>query len=175
MHQLSIFAPLSWNHKTKLSVSRDSYSSDDQTKGLALKAIQMKEEFLLYHYSLLLRCTVGIKGREEDSHCAYITPLAYHYGPSKKDSIDIYSIEDEFMFGDALLVAPVIEHNEKTKRIYIPNDTFYHFSHGKAEVRIYVISLGFRQNALSECISSFDSNVLKSWIYHSFSTARQFF
>jgi len=91
----------------------------------------MKEEFLLYHYSLLLRCTVGLKGEEGKSHCAYITPLAYHFGPSTNESIDIYSIKDHFMFGDALLVAPVITHSQKVKPIYLPDETFYYFRNGR--------------------------------------------
>ena len=75
--------PLSWNHNSKITLLEDDLSSNDPVKNSAKKAIQLKEELILYHYSLLLRCIVGIKGEETDSECAYLTPLAYHYPSSK--------------------------------------------------------------------------------------------
>jgi alpha-glucosidase (family GH31 glycosyl hydrolase) len=57
--------------------------------------------------------------------------MGYTYEPSRNASIDIYSEQEQFMFGDAFLVSPVVKHREQYKKIYLPNDTFYNFSDGK--------------------------------------------
>lgn len=57
--------------------------------------------------------------------------MGYHFGPSNNASIDIYSLQEQFMFGDALLVTPIVRHNEQRKQIYLPNDTFFNLKDGK--------------------------------------------
>ncbi|CAI2376457.1 unnamed protein product [Moneuplotes crassus] len=145
LHQLASFMPLTWNHNSKITVSLENTTATDFAKESAQNALRLKEELILFHYSLLLKCIVGIKGQESKSECAYITPLGYHYSPSKNESIDIYDIKDQFMFGNALLVNPVVNNDEKQKKIYFPEDTFYDFYTGKlveerdAEVLVPVV------------------------------------
>ena len=43
-----------------------------------------------------------------------------------------YGMQDQFMFGEALLAAPVIQKSQEVKRVYFPNGAqFYDFWTGK--------------------------------------------
>ena len=65
-------------------------------------------------------------------------PLLIIIPHQNNSSIDIYAIKDQFMLGQALLVAPVLEHSEKFKSFYLPDDIFYDLSNGKkADVSFY--------------------------------------
>lgn len=44
---------------------------------------------------------------------------------------NVFDIEDEFMLGDALLVAPVLEDYVDTRTVYLPEGTWYEFFTGK--------------------------------------------
>ena len=121
-HQLGIFMPFSRNHNAKTSISQEPYSLGSQLKTFATKAIRMKYSFILYHYNLL-----SIANKDGG---AYITPMWYYFPPSTNSTIDIFSLQEQMMFGPAMLAAPVLDHYEGRKKIYFPDEDFYDFITG---------------------------------------------
>ena len=121
-HQLGIFMPFSRNHNSKTSISQEPYSLGSQLKQFATEAIKTKYSFLLYHYALLHQAN------KEGG--AYITPMSYHFAPSTNATIDIFSMQEQMMFGEALLAAPILDHYESRKKIYFPDEDFFNFITG---------------------------------------------
>ena len=52
----------------------------------------------------------------EESGAPIIRPLLYNYQNDKKT----YEINDEFLFGDNILVSPVVEQGARQKLVYLP-------------------------------------------------------
>jgi alpha-glucosidase len=50
-------------------------------------------------------------------------PFFFHYEGDEKG----YDIQDSYLFGDDILVAPVLEPNVSTRKVYLPDDEWVHF------------------------------------------------
>ena len=110
-HQLGAFMPLSLNFNGKTSIPQEPYSLGTLLRMSASSAINLKYELLLYHYYLFWNTTVD--------GGAYITPLFYTFDEPTDPSIPFYTIQDQFMFGDGLMVAPVLENNQRLKQVVL--------------------------------------------------------
>ncbi len=53
-------------------------------------------------------------------------PLFWHYPKDEK----AYTIKDEYLFGENMLVAPVLEEQQCRRSVYLPEGTWYDFDYG---------------------------------------------
>jgi oligosaccharide 4-alpha-D-glucosyltransferase len=77
----------------------------------------IKERYRLLPYLYTLAWEQTVKGKP------LMRPLYYH---STLDS-NLYQADGQYMLGNSLMVAPVVEKGQKTKRIYFPAGNWYHY------------------------------------------------
>ena len=111
-HQLGVFMPLSMNINARSSIPQEPYSLGTMLKTSSSKSIRLKYALLLYHYYNFYNIT--------KSGGTYITPMCFAFKPTEKVADYFYQMQDQFMFGEAFLVAPVLEKSQSVKRIYFP-------------------------------------------------------
>ena len=73
----------------------------------------LRKELLPYIYNMALRTVKNDK--------PMMRPLIYDY---EKD-VNVINIEDQYMFGDNLLVAPLLEENQNIRKVYLPEGEWY--------------------------------------------------
>lgn len=82
----------------------------------------LRMNLLPYLYSTALYCV------ENDR--PMMRPLVYDWAEDKRTT----DIEDEYMLGESLLVAPLMEENQRSRKLYLPQGSWYGlFSHQKYE------------------------------------------
>ena len=124
--QFAAFTPIFRPHGTALyEVDTAAFSFPSEAalvkepyKGYAKQAIGWRYEFLSYNYSLAYQQTRYGK--------PLIAPLYYYF---QNDTAAV-TIEDEYMWGENILVVPVVEKGAQTRKYYLPGgrwmDIFHH-------------------------------------------------
>ncbi|MDX1618457.1 MAG: glycoside hydrolase family 31 protein, partial [Balneolaceae bacterium] len=99
----------------ELAPDQEPWSFGDKATAICRQAINLRYRLLHYLYTAFRRyCTDGTP---------LLTPMVY-YDPSDKEA---RKHQDEFIFGDHLLVSPVLEKGQKKKKVYLPEGEWYHF------------------------------------------------
>ena len=119
--QFAVFTPILRPHGTALydhdkqapSFPSEAALFDEPYKSIAKKAIIERYKLLPYNYTLAYRQTKFAE--------PIVKPLFYNYA---KDT-NAYKVENEYLFGNNILVAPVIEREQNSKKIYLPNGNWY--------------------------------------------------
>ncbi|MET1248108.1 glycoside hydrolase family 31 protein [Sporolactobacillus sp. STCC-11] len=106
--QVGAFTPLFRNHSSIYTRDQEPWAFDDQTEAINRKYIKLRYQLLPYLYDLL--------HDGESSGLPVIRPLFLHY----QDDVRTYEINDEFLCGDSILVAPVVEQGARTRLVYLP-------------------------------------------------------
>lgn len=105
--QLGCFTPLFRNHSTKGSRSQEPWAFDPQSLAIMREFIQVRYALLPYIYSEYLHSIQNLN--------PFVSPLFLHFGdPALKD------IEDQFMFGNSIMVAPVHIQGARSRFVYLP-------------------------------------------------------
>ena len=89
---------------------------DEPFKKHAKSAIVNRYHRLPYHYSLCYQQTANAE--------PLISPLYYNFSNDTTAS----NVEDEYMYGKNLLVAPVMEKGTKSRSIYLPTGNWYEWN-----------------------------------------------
>jgi oligosaccharide 4-alpha-D-glucosyltransferase len=123
--QFASFTPIFRPHGTALyEVDKNAFSFPSEPaliaepyRSYAKEVIRMRYAMLPYNYTLAYR--QATKGEP------LVAPLYYHF-PADTAA---YTIGDEFMWGENILVAPVLEKdtNNITRKIYLPRGSWYAF------------------------------------------------
>lgn len=129
--QFAAFTPIFRPHGTALfekDTAAYSFPSepaliDTPWKEYAKQAVQLRYSMLPYNYTLAYKQTS--KGEP------LVAPLYYHY---PKD-MAAANVNDEFMWGECILVAPVLEKGLKERNVYLPEGKWYSFY--KDDTNIY--------------------------------------
>jgi alpha-glucosidase len=106
--QVGAFTPLFRNHSTIGSREQEPWAFDKETEDINRKYIKLRYKLIPYLYDLMY------KG--ELTGEPIIRPLLFNYQKDK----NTYEINDEFMFGDSILVAPVVEQGARHRLVYLP-------------------------------------------------------
>jgi oligosaccharide 4-alpha-D-glucosyltransferase len=114
--QFAAFTPIFRPHGTALyekdpnafSFPSEAALIDKPYKALAKKAIELRYLLLPYNYSLAYQQTKYGK--------PLMAPLYYYY-PTDTSAVNI---QVEYMWGENILVAPILDKGEKQRRIYLP-------------------------------------------------------
>ena len=125
--QFAGFTPIFRPHGTALyEIDKNAFSFpsepaliEEPFRSYAKEVINLRYALLPYNYTLAYK--QATKG------APLVAPL-YYYNP--KDTIAML-IEDEFMWGENILVAPVLQKGARERKLYLPEGNWYAFNHFK--------------------------------------------
>ena len=106
--QMGAFTPLFRNHSAMGTRDQEPWAFDKETEDINRKYIKLRYKFLPYIYDVMRET--------EESGAPVIRPLLFNYQSDK----NTYEINDEFMVGEEILVAPVLTQGTKARMVYLP-------------------------------------------------------
>jgi alpha-glucosidase len=112
--EFGIFQPFCRNHSAWNTRPQEPWAFGERFEALIRGALQLRQRLVPYLYSLF----------EEASRTGapILRPLLFAY-PEDETT---YSADDEFMLGDALLVAPIARPGTEYRHVYLPRGTWVH-------------------------------------------------
>lgn len=113
--EVSCFSPLFRNHSALGTRYQEPWRFDEETLDIYRKAVQLRYHLIPYYYDLFFD--------GEKTGLPIMRPLVLHY---EKDGI-ARSCNSEFLIGERLLVAPVINQGETEKMVYLPAGEWYDY------------------------------------------------
>jgi alpha-glucosidase len=138
--QLSVFHPLFRNHTMGYNVEGAAAVKEDQVEQKRLESDSDQEPWSFGPaYTKINRSVIELRYRLlhylYTAFRQYVTegtpilrPLAYHDQDDQKCVDNV----DEFLFGDQILVSPILEPNKRKIRTYFPDDKWYDYRNNKA-------------------------------------------
>jgi len=114
-YQVSFLAPFCRNHKTIDSYDQEPWRFGKYYEDIIRKYLKLRYRLLPFLYTTL-----------EDSHrtgLPLFRPLVLNY----PDDESTYNLDDEFMIGDDLLVAPVLKPDVVRRLVYLPKGVWYDY------------------------------------------------
>jgi alpha-glucosidase len=113
--QLGAFTPLFRNHSIFGSPAQEPWAFGEVAEDAARTAIELRYRLLPYLYTQF---------REHaDSGLPVMRPLVLHYS----DDPDCHTIDDQFLIGENLLVAPVLRAGAEARAVYLPRGRWFEF------------------------------------------------
>ncbi|GFZ29543.1 alpha-glucosidase [Clostridium zeae] len=106
--QVGAFTPLFRNHSGSNTRDQEPWAFDEETLNINRKYIKLRYKLLPYLYDLLWS--------GETTGLPVMRPLVLHYEKDK----EVYEINDQFLFGENILVAPILEQGKKIRTVYLP-------------------------------------------------------
>ena len=126
--QVGCFSPLFRNHSTRASRNQEPWSFDKQTLDICRKYINLRYQLLPFYYDLFREM--------ELTGAPVMRPLIYQY----LHDVNVREINDEFMIGGNILVAPVVEQGLKKRMVYLPKGVWYNYdTKEKIDGEVYFI------------------------------------
>lgn len=113
--QVGCFSPLLRNHSCIHTRDQEPWAFDDQTLEINKKYINLRYKLLPYLYDLMWE--------GEQSGLPVMRPLVLHYSKDK----NVHNLNDQFLFGENILVAPVVEQGKTYRCVYLPEGTWYDY------------------------------------------------
>ncbi|MHA1784631.1 MAG: glycoside hydrolase family 31 protein [Candidatus Helarchaeota archaeon] len=118
-HQLGVFYPFCRNHTIFLSKDQEPWQFGEEALDIMKKYIKLRYRWMPYFYNLFVECS--------ENGLPPMRPLLLEF----QDDEACHEIEDEFLWGDSILIAPVVKKNLKLQEIYIPEGTWFNYWTGK--------------------------------------------
>ena len=117
--QLGSLLPYFRVHSAKDTGRREPWQFGEQVEAIARHALELRYQLLPYLYSTFARCT--------QDGMPIVRPLfmADPTDPALRD------LDDAFMLGDSILVAPVFEAGATQRELVLPRGVWYEFDTGK--------------------------------------------
>ncbi|EKQ51337.1 MULTISPECIES: glycoside hydrolase family 31 protein [unclassified Clostridium] len=106
--QVGAFTPLFRNHSAMGTRDQEPWAFDEITEEINRKYIKLRYKLLPYIYDSMWNAS--------KNGAPLIRPLIFNYQNDKKT----YEINDEFLCGENILVAPVVEQGAKARMVYLP-------------------------------------------------------
>ena len=108
--QAGIFFPFFRNHTRINTRHQEPWSFGEKTENICRELIQFRYRFLPYLYSLFYEAY--------KRGYPIIRPLFFHY-PGDENT---FFIEDQFLFGENILIAPILYSGKREREVYLPED-----------------------------------------------------
>lgn len=113
--QLGVFHPFCRVHSSGDHGDQEPWSFDKEVTDIVRDYVEMRYELLPYLYTMFWEyAQEGIP---------MIKPLVYH---DQEDHQTFYRT-DEFIFGNDILVCPILEPNAQGRRMYVPRGSWYNY------------------------------------------------
>ena len=106
--QVGAFTPLFRNHSVVGTRDQEPWAFDEKTEDINRKYIKLRYKLIPYMYDTMWKSSI--------SGAPFLRPLLFNYQSDE----NTYEINDEFLCGDNILVAPVLEQGLKCRMIYLP-------------------------------------------------------
>jgi alpha-glucosidase len=110
--QVGCFSPLFRNHSCDYSRDQEPWAFDEETLNINRKYIKLRYKLLPYLYDLMWQ--------GESNGLPAMRPLVMHYEKNN----NVYEINDQFLFGENILVAPILEQGKKVRAVYLPEGSW---------------------------------------------------
>jgi len=117
--QLGVFLPLMRTHTEINSNDQEPWSYGAKYEDINKKSIELRYQLLPYLYTQFYKASVN--------GTPIIRPIFFDY-PDEEDN---YLNDDEFLFGEALLVAPVLWEGENKRDVKFPTGDWYNYWTGE--------------------------------------------
>ncbi|MCF8714555.1 glycoside hydrolase family 31 protein [Joostella atrarenae] len=117
--QLGVFHPFCRVHSSGDHGNQEPWSFDDEVTNITRKFIELRYQLLPYLYTMFYDYT--------ENGIPMLKSLVYF---DQEDPHTHYR-NDEFIFGNQILVCPILEPNSKGRRMYIPRGNWYNYWGGE--------------------------------------------
>lgn len=126
--QIGCFSPLFRNHSAKYTRRQEPWEFDEETLQIYRKYVKLRYKLLPYFYDLFWEQT--------KTGLPIIRPLFLEY----PEDFNTREMNDEFMVGKNILVAPVVEQGKRQKMLYLPSGKWVdYWNHAVYEGGQYII------------------------------------
>ncbi len=134
--EAACFSPLFRNHSSKGSRRQEPWQFGEEVVRIYRKYVELRYRFLPYLYDLFYQ---GL-----ESGLPVMRPLVLHY----EDDPEVYNLNSEFLVGENVLAAPVLEQGATRRMVYLPEGTWYDYWTGEAvEGKLWFV----KEAKLEEC------------------------
>ena len=113
--EASLFNPLFRNHCEVSSIHQEPWCFDEETINIYRKFVNLRYEFIPYLYDLFFEHLIN--------GLPIIRPLVMEY-PNDKNTFDL---NDEYMVGENILVAPIVTQGSTKRMIYLPKGEWINY------------------------------------------------
>ncbi len=120
--QIGIFYPFCRTHTMIGTADQEPWSFGEEVEKISRKYIELRYQLLPYIYNCLYQASqTGVPVMRAMFIDFPDDPIVLEYTPDGNIS------ERQFMFGDWLLIAPVVYENAKSRTIYLPKGEWFNF------------------------------------------------
>jgi alpha-glucosidase len=113
--EFGIFQPFCRNHSMKSTRRQEPWAFGEPYESVCRKMIKLRQRLLPYLYTLFEEC--------HRTGAPILRPLLFEY----PDDETTYTMDDEFLVGNALLIAPISRPGIEHRHVYLPQGTWFHF------------------------------------------------
>ncbi|HEX9974158.1 MAG TPA: TIM-barrel domain-containing protein, partial [bacterium] len=113
--QLGTFTPLFRTHTHYGSPDQEPWSYGDEYEAINKKFIQLRYQLLPYLYQAFHQSATD--------NTPIMRPMIYEF----QDDPRTIWLDDQFLFGDDFLIAPVYQENQNARKVYFPLGEWYDF------------------------------------------------
>jgi alpha-glucosidase len=117
--QMGVFLPFLRAHTEHDSADQEPWSWGEPYLSVNRRFIELRYRLLPYLYTAFWRCA--------QTGVPIVRPLLLAF----QDDVATHTLDDQFMCGDAFLVAPVIEEGATRRSVYLPAGAWYDFWTGE--------------------------------------------
>mgnify|MGYP001342564552 CR=1 FL=1 len=117
--QLGVFHPFCRVHSSGDHGHQEPWSFDEEVTNITRKFIEIRYQLLPYLYTMFYEYT--------ENGIPMLKSLMYY----DQDDLHTHYRNDEFIFGNHILVCPILEPNSKGRRMYIPRGNWYNYWGGE--------------------------------------------
>jgi len=114
-NQLGAFTPFFRNHTAKNTGDQEPWAFGEECESISRQTIELRYHLLPYHYTAFWQSA--------QSGLPILRPFVLSF----QDDPHVAGIDDQFMYGDAFLVAPVLEPGARSRTLYIPEGGWYDY------------------------------------------------
>ncbi len=118
--EFGVFQPFCRNHTIKGSRRQEPWAFGEPYESVCRKMIQLRQRLLPYLYTLFEEC--------HRTGAPILRPLLFEY-PEDETT---YTMDDEFLLGNGLLVAPITRPGIEHRHVYLPRGTWCPFWTGES-------------------------------------------
>ena len=127
--QMGVFLPLCRAHTFAHGPDQEPWSWGEPYLSINRRYIELRYRLLPYLYTAFWQCA--------QTGTPVVRPLVLAF----QDDVETHTLDDQFMCGDALLVAPVYEEGATSRSVYFPAGVWYDFwddrqYHGPVRVEV---------------------------------------
>ena len=134
--QAGVFYPFMRSHSTWGSPDKEPWSFDYQHEIINKHAIELRYELLPYIYNAMQQASqTGVPA---------LRPLFLEYPDDEK----VAGLDDEFLFGDDLLVAPVLYEGANEREVYLPKGEWFDYWTGRQSAGGQTLQLPVTLNSI---------------------------